>query len=61
MERGLRPSSSETCFPKPTNLAFGEDQASSGILFVLTLRIIDIRDASPLYPLPRLAQETCVL
>jgi hypothetical protein len=36
---GLRPSSSETSLPKPTNLPLGEDQASSCILSVLTFRI----------------------
>jgi hypothetical protein len=41
VDLGLRPSSSDTCFPKPTNFPLGEDQASYVMLFKLTLRIVN--------------------
>jgi hypothetical protein len=39
VERGSRPSASDTCFPAPANFRFGEDQVSSASVFVLTLRM----------------------
>src|SRR5882724_8905938 len=39
VDRGLRPNASETCLPAPTNFPLGEDQLSSAIWLVLTLRI----------------------
>src|SRR5438045_9240366 len=40
VDKGLRPSASETCLPAPANLPFGEDQTSSSMLLVFTLRIV---------------------
>src|SRR5579859_6131622 len=44
---GLRPNSSETCLPKPTNFPLGNDQDSSDMLFVLTLRILGMLSLRP--------------
>src|SRR5688572_10677132 len=39
VDRGLRPSASETCLPAPANFPFGEDQVSSASWWVLTFNI----------------------
>jgi hypothetical protein len=40
VESGLRPKASEIPLPEPTNFPFGDTQESSGMSFVLILRII---------------------
>src|SRR4051794_18512374 len=39
VDRGFRPNSSETSLPEPANFPFGDDQLTSAMSFVLTLRI----------------------
>ena len=39
VESGFRPSSSEISLPAPTNFPFGDDQVTSTIFVVLTLRM----------------------
>ncbi len=39
VDDGLRPNASETCLPAPANFPLGEDQLSSTMVSVLTLRI----------------------
>src|SRR5260370_13863003 len=39
VDDGLRPNASETCLPAPANFPLGEDQLSSTMASVLTLRI----------------------
>jgi hypothetical protein len=42
VDSGLRPNASEISLPAPMNFPFGEDQVSSAIFVVLTLRISEV-------------------